>query len=116
MNLTAPTSFTDAFVIIIAAAVALLAAFANQPTWTASRKRLTAGILAAILGTIYAIATGKIPLVPDVFAQSVAAIVVVVATVYAFSQAIYQGFKGSLSWLEKKTAIGGASPGDTPTS
>lgn len=108
MDLTAPTNFIDAFVILVAAAVAILTAIANQPGWTASRKRLTAGIFAAILGTLYAIATGRIPLVPDQTVQAIVAVVIVIATVYAFSQAIYQGFKGSLSWLENKTALGTA--------
>ncbi len=113
MNLTAPSTFADAFVIIVAAAVALLTAFANQPSWSASRKRLTAGILAAILGTLYAIGTGKVPLIPDQAVQAAVAVVIVIATVYAFSQAIYMGFKGSLTWLENKTAIGVGD--DTPT-
>ncbi len=102
--ITIPTTFTAAWIVVLALVALIVQAIANQPGWTTTAKRWVAIAIAVVLGTLYMVATGAISVVP---VETQAALVywfIVVAGIVATGQAVYAFLKPALDKLETTTS------------
>lgn len=103
-NLTVPTTFVAAWVVVLGLVALVIQAIANRPTWSSNLKRgVTLGV-AALLGTVYMVATGGISAVPLPVQETLVYWFVVVAGIVAVGQAVYGYLKPYLDSLEDKTS------------
>lgn len=103
-SITVPTTFTAAWIIVLAFVALIVQAIANQPGWSATGKRWATVGIAVLLGSIYMVATGAISVIP-VDAQAVLVYwFIVIAGIIAVGQAVYGFMKPYLSKLEIVTS------------
>jgi drug/metabolite transporter (DMT)-like permease len=94
---------TAALAVILAALVPFVAAVFTRPDMSATQKRIIAGSIAAGLGVIVAVTTGKVTGVPSQWIDSLTWLLVTVAVVISLAQGYYSAFKGMVKSLEVKT-------------
>lgn len=103
-SITIPTTFTAAWIVILALFALIMQAIANQPGWTATAKRWVVIAIATLLGTLYMVATGAISVISRDVQAAVAYWFIVIAGIIAVGQAVYGFLKPALDKIEKVTS------------
>lgn len=90
-----------AAIAVIAAAIApfITALFARKDL-TPTQKRIVAGVVAIVLGTLVAIATGQITGVPQSWIDWLSWVLVSIGLVISLAQGFYRAWKGTLEKVE----------------
>lgn len=83
----------------------IITALWTQSHWSADSKRITSGVVAAVLGIAVAIASNQIVGVPDTWGAVVARWLLILGGVAAGAQAFFAQFKGILSKFEDLTTL-----------
>ena len=90
---------------LIAAALApFVTAIFIHPNLTATQKRLAAGLIAAVLGALVAVATGLITGVPQGIIDWLAWAILSIGIVISLGNGFYNAWKGSVDQLAAKTS------------
>jgi hypothetical protein len=96
---------TDALAVIVAALVSTTGtAVVVRPGWSAKSKRLTALIIALVLGILAALIAGQISGVPGSVTAVVQQVVISAAAVVAAAQGFHRQMAGALGVLESATS------------
>ena len=102
-SITIPTTFTAAWIIVLALVALIVQAVANRPGWSSNLKRgITIGV-AVVLGSFYMLATGAISVLPTNVQAVLVYWFIVIAGIIAVGQAVYNYLKPYLDKLETHT-------------
>lgn len=96
---------TDALAVIVAALISTAGtAVIVRPGWSAKSKRLTALVVALVLGVLAALISGQISGVPGSVTAVVQQVVISAAAVVAAAQGFHRQMSGALGVLESATS------------
>lgn len=96
-------ALSAAIAVIVAAIAPFITALLTYPGMASWLKRLTAGVVALVLGTVVAIATGQIAGAPPGLVDLLASWIVTVAIIVSLAQGYYAVFKDAAKKLEAAT-------------
>ena len=106
MDISIPTTFAAAWIVVLAAVALFVQAVVNQPRWSSTVKRWVTVGIAVVLGTLYMVATGAITELPTEVSETLTYWFIVVAGIIAVGQAVYNFLKPYLEKVEQATARG----------
>lgn len=95
---------TAAIAIIVSAIAPFVTALFTRPDMSATTKRMIAGGIAAVLGAVVAIVTGKVSGVPAEWIASLTWLVITAAVVVSLAQGFYRAFQGTVKTVEIATS------------
>lgn len=95
-----PTTFTAAWIVVLALVALVIQAVANQPRWSSNVKRGITIVVAVFLGSVYMVATGAITGIPVDVQAALVYWFIVVAGIIAVGQAVYNYLKPYLDRIE----------------
>lgn len=110
-QIVTPTTFAEAWVIILGIVAVFVQAVINQPTWPSNVKRAVTVVVAIVLAVIYMVATGAISVVS---ADAQAAVVywfIVIAGIVLVAQVVYRFIQPAAKKVEVITSPGSLSTG-----